>query len=156
MKKILFLTLTFILTFSLLVGCIVIDKTGLKTPEQIIASAASKTSTKDITSFSFTINGAVFQAVISGTSITVTLTNGTDVTALTPNFVTTGKLVDVSGTFQTSGITSNNFTSSKTYVVTAEDWTTKSYTVTVNVAATTKTWGNSALKWGDGGLTWGN
>jgi LPXTG-motif cell wall-anchored protein len=63
--------------------------------------------------------------VISGTSIGVTVPYETDVSSLTPTITHTGASV--------SPIDVQNFTSQVTYTVTAEDSTTKSYTVTVTV-----------------------
>src|SRR6185312_385380 len=73
-------------------------------------------------------------ATINGTAIAATVPFGTDVTRLVATFTTTGARVAVNGTAQVSGTTPNNFTSAVTYVVTAADGSTKSYTVTVTVA----------------------
>ncbi len=83
-------------------------------------------SSKDFTSFSILgVNGT-----ISGTNISVILPNGTSLTALVATFSITGTSVKVGNTIQTSGVTSNDFTNSVTYTVTAEDRSTKKYTVT--------------------------
>lgn len=97
-------------------------------------------SAKAITAFSFdTVNNAGLAAdvvaVISGTSITATVPFGTDVTGLVATFSTTGASVAVNGTMQVSGTTANDFTSPVSYVVTAADASTQTYTVTVNIAA---------------------
>ena len=68
-------------------------------------------------------------------TIAVTVPFGTNVTALNANFTITGVSVSVSGVTQVSGITANNFTSPVKYVVTAEDGSTVTYTVTVTVAS---------------------
>ena len=87
---------------------------------------------KDITSFSFSnpnVTGS-----ISGTNITVTVPYGTDVTKLTANFsAPNAKSVTVNNVAQTSGVSSLNFSTSQQYVVTGQDNTTKTFTVTVNV-----------------------
>lgn len=49
-------------------------------------------------------------------------------------FTTTGQSVSVASAPQTSGTTANDFTKPVSYVVTAEDATTATYTVTVSVA----------------------
>jgi hypothetical protein len=61
--------------------------------------------------------------------------SGTDVTALTATFTTTGTSVKVGSTVQLNGIMHNNFTRSVTYIVTAADASTQDYIVTVKVAA---------------------
>lgn len=93
-------------------------------------------SDKDITAFSFTaaVNpalGSGVDATIAGTAIAARLPAGTDVTKLVASFTTTGASVSVERALQTSGITANDFTMPVTYVVTAADGTTQSYSVTV-------------------------
>jgi hypothetical protein len=66
-------------------------------------------------------------------TIAVSAPSGTDVTALTATYTTTGVSVKVGSTFQTSGETANNFTNPVVYTVTAADATTQDYTVTVTV-----------------------
>jgi hypothetical protein len=68
-------------------------------------------------------------------TITVAVPNGTNVTAMVATFTTTGAVVKVGTVAQTSGTTPNNFTLPVTYIVTAADSSTATYTVTVNVAA---------------------
>ncbi len=88
-------------------------------------------SAKDITAYSILgISGT-----ISGTNISLTVPNGTSLTALIATFTTTGQTVRVGSTVQTSWTTANNFTNSVTYTVTAEDSSTKSYIVTVTAAS---------------------
>jgi methionine-rich copper-binding protein CopC len=71
---------------------------------------------------------------LAGT-IGVTVPAGTDVTDLIASFTASEgvKAVQVSGTLQSSGSTTNDFTSDVIYVVTAEDGTTKTWTVTITV-----------------------
>ncbi|NTV02784.1 MAG: hypothetical protein HGB04_08395 [Chlorobiaceae bacterium] len=90
---------------------------------------------KAITAFGFT-NPAV-TGTVNATSHTIALTvpSGTDVTALTGTFTTTGASVKVGSTTQASGTTANDFTGPVTYTVTAEDGTIQDYTVTVTVTA---------------------
>lgn len=88
----------------------------------IVTVPPALSSTKGITAFSFTEG----TGVITGTDIAVTVPYGTNVTALVPTFTITGASVSPLG-----GV-AQNFTSPVTYTVTADDATTKNYTVTVN------------------------
>jgi hypothetical protein len=65
--------------------------------------------------------------------------SGTNVKALIAAFTTTGASVKVGtpAVTQVSGTTPNDFTTSKAYIVTAEDGTTATYNVTVTVATNT-------------------
>jgi hypothetical protein len=97
-------------------------------------------SNKSITSFSFTkaLNSALpsdISGSISGTTITVTVPYGTAITNLIASFTTTGMSVKIDSTPQISGSTANNFSSSKTYIVTAVDGSTAGYTVTVSIGS---------------------
>lgn len=85
---------------------------------------------KAITSYS--LNGTV--GTISGLNISVVMPYGTNVTSLVATYTTTGASVAVNGVNQVSGQTENNFTNPVTYVVTASDGSTASYTVTVTIA----------------------
>lgn len=78
-------------------------------------------------------------ATISGSNIDITVPYGTNVTGLITTFATTGQSVTVGGTPQTSGVTTNNFTSPVTYTVTAADSTIQNYTVTVTIDPLTVT-----------------
>jgi hypothetical protein len=91
------------------------------------------TSTKAITAYSLAgVTGTVNE---TAKTISVTLPNGTNVTALIATFTTTGTSVNVGAAVQTSGTTANNFTNPVAYIVTAADSTTATYTVTVTLAA---------------------
>ena len=110
----------------------------------ISATAASNTpsSTKALTGFSFTAagNGALSVDVtgtITGSNITLSLPYVSSVAALVPTFSTTGSSVTVGGVAQTSGTSSQNFSSAVTYTVTAADSTTQTYSVTVTVGSGT-------------------
>lgn len=76
---------------------------------------------KTITSFKI---GAV-SGVITGTNITVTLPHGTVITSLLPVVGISGKII--------SPIEAQDFTTPRTYTVTAENLTTQNYIVTVVV-----------------------
>ena len=98
---------------------------GGKTTTYTINVVAPISSAKDITSFSF----AQGEGVITGTNIAVTVPFNTIVTTLVPTIVLSGGTVSpLSGVAQ-------DFTSPVTYTVTAEDTSTKVYTVTVTVVA---------------------
>ena len=90
----------------------------------------AKSSAKAITKFS--LNGTAGSS--SGKNISVVMPFGTDITALTATFTTTGASVVVGSVSQVSGQTPNDYTKSVVYVVTAEDGSSSNYTVTVTVA----------------------
>ncbi len=81
----------------------------------------------------FTLNG--IDGVIDDTSgaITVDLPPRTDLTSLIASFSTSGISVLSGGVDQISGVTANDFTNPVAYTVTAEDGSTKQYTVTARV-----------------------
>lgn len=92
-------------------------------------------SAKDITSFVFTkaLNATLpgdITGTISGTNITATVPFGTDVTYLVPT-IAISPLATVNPPSETAQI----FTNPLTYTVTAQDSSTKTYTVTVNITA---------------------
>jgi hypothetical protein len=91
-----------------------------------------QSSDKDITAFTFqgatnTAFSADVNGIISGTSIASTVPSGTVVTSLTPTVTITGASVS-----PPSGV-AQDFTGPVTYTVTAEDGSTRAYTVTVTV-----------------------
>jgi hypothetical protein len=71
-------------------------------------------------------------------TIAVTLPYGTDVTALVATFTITGSNAKVGTVVQTSAVTPNDFTAPVSYIVTAADGTTATYSVTVRVAGITE------------------
>jgi hypothetical protein len=103
------------------------------TASYTVSVAVASISAKAITAFS--LNGT--PGVIYGPNIIVTVPFGTAVNALAASFTTTGESLVVGGTSQVSGTTVNDFTGPVTYVVTAADGSTASYSVLVNVAANT-------------------
>ncbi len=112
----------------------------LSTQMYTVTVGVAASSAKELTAFSFMSSdnptlGMDVVAAINGTAITATVPAGTNVTALVATFATTGASVSVGGTTQTSGVTANDFSSPVTYTVTAVDSSTKTFTVTVNVAA---------------------
>jgi hypothetical protein len=93
----------------------------LSTQDYTVTVINSFSNSKDITAFSILgIDG-----IISGTTITLIVPNGTDLTALVPTITITGKSVSP------ASLVPNDFTNPATYTVTAADNTTKNYTVTV-------------------------
>ncbi len=114
------------------------DYTVSVTVAATTTTASTTSSSNDFSTFTFesannTALSADVTGTISGTNITATVPYGTTVTALVPTFTHTGDTVDISNTTQTSGSTANDFSSSVTYTVNAEDATTQDYTVTVSV-----------------------
>ena len=100
----------------------------------------ASSSAKAITSFSF-VGYPGNPGTISGTaspySIAVTMPSNATLTSLTAKFTTTGTSVAVGSLVQTSGTTTNDFTSQVAYVVSAADGTTATYNVTVTKASAT-------------------
>ena len=91
-------------------------------------SEPDRSSAKEITTFTFgSLNPAV-AGTIDDNDITVTVPSGTDVTSLSPTVV-----VSPEATVSPASGTAQDFTSPVTYTVTAEDGSTATYTVTVNV-----------------------
>ena len=87
-------------------------------------------SAKAISAFTFpTSTGTIIDQ--NAQTIAVTVPYGTAVTNLVASFTTSGAVVAVNSTPQTSGTTANNFTNPVTYTVTAADATTQDYTVAV-------------------------
>jgi hypothetical protein len=94
-------------------------------------------SAKAITAYAFAgYAGAPGVIDEAAKTIAVTLPFGSNVTALVAQFTSTGTGVPkVAGVNQVSGVTANNFLTSKAYTVTAADASTAVYTVTVTVAS---------------------
>ena len=126
------------------------DKNGCKTTAPAVTvgtTNTTKSSAKDITAFSFASPSA--SGVITGTNIAITVPNGTNVASLVATFSNSAlSTVKVGSTLQASGSTANNFTSPVSYVVTAEDGTTQTYTVTVTVSSTNQNTGADLLTFG--------
>ena len=109
------------------------------TKDYTVTVIEAPSSANDITSFEFAaLNNSMlsFDVVsdISDTGIALMVPYGTDISALVATFETTGASVAIGSVTQASGVTANNFTNPLTYVVTAADSTTESYTITVTVA----------------------
>ncbi len=97
----------------------------------------------DITSFELkAANNAALSKDIKATidmdakTVKLTVPSGTDVTALKAYFeLSEGATASVKAITQKSGVTANDFTNPVTYTITAEDKSTKNYTVTVTKEA---------------------
>ena len=101
-----------------------------------ITVSVAAISAKAITTYSFVgFPGSAGIIDETAKTIAVTVPNGTDLTALIATFTTTGASVMVGTTVQTSGVTPNNFTTPVTYIVTAADATTVTYSVTVTASS---------------------
>jgi hypothetical protein len=111
----------------------------------LLAGCAGKNSTtlssaKAITAFAFTSPAATGSIDQSAKTIFVNVPSGTDVTALTATFTTTGQSVLVGNNVQVSGVSANDFTNPLTYTVIAADGSTQDYTVTIMAGALTPQW----------------
>jgi|GEM_PF-5247650 len=115
----------------------------------VTVSVAANTS-KDLTLFGFAGLTPPVAGVISGTNISLTVPYGTDVSTLVATFGSTGASVAVGTDVQVSGTTANDFTLPVVYTVTAQDGSTKDYTVTVAVGANTS---KDLTSFGFAGLT---
>ena len=94
--------------------------------------STSPSSAKEITAFS--LEGVSSTIKETNKTIAVTMPYGTNVTSLVATFASSGVDVVVGKTSQISDVTANDFTNPVTYMVTAADGTTASYTVIVAVA----------------------
>ena len=98
------------------------NASGTSAYSSIVSATPSGSSAKDI--LTFDLLGQ--PATISDTSISIVLPFGTNVTALAPTYT-----VSANATGSPVSGTPRNFTTPKTYTITAEDNSTKIYTVTV-------------------------
>ncbi len=99
-----------------------------------VSCAAPPSSDKDITSFAFLQPGSEGVVDQEARAIQVTVPHDTDLSSLIAVFATTGACVTVDDTEQESGVTVNDFTDPRTYVVAAEDGTICAYLVSVTAA----------------------
>ena len=113
--------------------CVVTNTNGshTSTATSSVTPIRTKNNTATIASFGFTSPSTTGTINNTGNTVTVTVPFGTVVTALTPSVI----LTDTNASISPAGIQS--FSTPKTYTVTAEDGTTKVYTVTVNIAPQT-------------------
>ncbi len=99
-------------------------------------------STKDITTYSIPSLGLT--GIINGTEIYMITETYSAFVPEIATFTTTGKTVMIGSIEQISGTTQNNYSNSLTYIVTAEDGTTKNYFVRLyaprTVSSNLKAW----------------
>ncbi|WP_147423885.1 S-layer homology domain-containing protein [Cohnella endophytica] len=95
----------------------------------VTVAAAGASATKEMLTFSI----AGVEGIVDETAhtVVVTLPNGTSRTHLKATFTTSGASVRIGSSVQTSGSTSNDFTSTQTYTVFAENGLMQNYAVTV-------------------------
>ena len=110
----------------------VVSAADATTSSYTVTVSIAPSDAKLITSFS--LDGVAGTINSATKAITVVMPFGTSVASLIETFTTTGSQVSVGGTNQVSGITSDNYASPVIYLVTADDASTSSYTVTVTIA----------------------
>ncbi|MCX6875121.1 MAG: cohesin domain-containing protein [Verrucomicrobia bacterium] len=120
------------------------NPSGANSNTAIVTITIPVSSAKDILAFSLP---DLPPATISGTNITLTVRNGTDVTALAPTYT-----LSLWATCDHRSGTAYDFTNPVTYTVLASDLTTKAYTVTV-VVATLPPVANGLALWLDAGAS---
>ncbi len=103
------------------------------TADYAVTATVAPSNAKMLSTYS--LGGAAGTISETAKTVAVTVPFATNVTAIIATFTTTGATVKVGPTVQVSGTTANNFTNPVSYIVTAADSTTATYTVTVNVAA---------------------
>ena len=99
-----------------------------------VVKGAPPSAEKALTSFAMTQPAAAGAVDQETHAIHVTMPHGTDLTSLVAVFATTGIRVTVDDTEQQSGITVNDFTEARAYVVHAADGSSCAYTVVVDTA----------------------
>ena len=107
------------------------------TADYTVTVTVALNSAKAITAYSFAVYSGATGTISGGASpyaIAVNVPFGTDVTTLAATFSTTGAVVTVGTTTQTTGTTTNDFTAPVTYTVTAANGTKATYVVTVTAA----------------------
>jgi len=102
-----------------------------------VGNRSTLSSEKEITDFRFNITNPASIGVINGTQITVALPSNINPSNLVATFAhSANSSVAVAGTAQQSGVSINDFTNSVIYRVTAEDGSTKDFTVTIGDGGT--------------------
>lgn len=119
-------------------GTAIVRATSVSDPDFFAECEVTVTASaeKDMTEFSFQSQPGVTSAVYGSIdqdngSILVLLPSGTNVSNLIASYRTIGERVYVGDTLQTSGVTPNDFRSTVTYTVYAEDHSKKNYVVDV-------------------------
>ncbi len=102
-----------------------------------VGERSTLSSEKEITDFRFNVVNPAAVGVINGNQITVDLPDNINRQNLIATFSNSSKsTVSISGTNQQSGVSLNDFTNSVVYRVTAEDGSTKDFTVTIGSGGT--------------------
>lgn len=105
----------------------------------VTVTVAPPSSAKDITAYSFAEQSKATTINAASQTVEIEVANGTSLNGLKASFtLSAGAAAKVSNVTQLSGTTANDFTTPMTYVVTAEDGSTKNWTVTVTVAASSE------------------
>lgn len=100
-----------------------------------VGERSTLSSEKDITDFRFNVVNPATVGVINGNQISVDLPTNINRQDLIATFAhSANSQVAVAGTNQQSGVSVNDFTNSVIYSVTAEDGTTKDFTVTIGTS----------------------
>lgn len=100
-----------------------------------VGERSTLSSEKEITDFRFNIVDPSAIGVINGNQITVDLPNTINKGNLVATFANSAKAsVAIAGTAQQSGVSVNDFTNAVVYRITAEDGTTKDFTVTIGTS----------------------
>ncbi|MFK7810855.1 MAG: M4 family metallopeptidase [Maribacter sp.] len=97
-----------------------------------VGSRSTVSSEKEITDFRFNVINPAAVGIINGNQITVDLPNNINRGNLVATFASSAKTsVSIAGSTQQSGVNTNDFTNAVVYRVTAEDGSTKDFTVTI-------------------------
>lgn len=97
-----------------------------------VGDRSTLSSEKEITDFRFNTTNPAAVGVINGTQITVDLPSNINRTNLVATFANSANAtVSIGGTTQQSGVSINDFTNTVVYRVTAEDGSTKDFTVSI-------------------------
>jgi len=95
-----------------------------------VGTRSTLSSEKEITDFRFNITTPPTVGVINGDVITVDLSNNINPENLVATFASSSRsMVSIATVDQQSGVTANDFTNAVVYTVTAEDGSTKNFTV---------------------------
>ena len=103
-----------------------------------VGERSTLSSEKEITDFRFNVVSPAAVGVINGTQISVDLSTNINRQNLVATFTSSAKSnVSIAGTAQQSGVNINDFTNPIVYRVTAEDGTTKDFTVSIGTSEST-------------------
>ncbi|TMM58409.1 T9SS type A sorting domain-containing protein [Maribacter algarum] len=103
-----------------------------------VGQRSTLSSEKEITDFRFNVVNPAAVGVINGNQISVDLPANINRQNLVATFANSAKAaVSIAGTTQQSGVNINDFTNAVVYRVTAEDGSTKDFTVTIGTAGPT-------------------